>query len=42
MLNGVALQAGVDYFATYLPDTHDLWLTLNKDVSGNQTLAISN
>ena len=41
-LNGVALQADVDYFATYLEGTHDLWLTLNKNLSGNQTLAISN
>ncbi len=41
-LDGVALQAEVDYFATYLEGSHDMWLTLNREVSGNQTLAVSN
>ncbi|MGI8553400.1 MAG: hypothetical protein ACR2PL_21850 [Dehalococcoidia bacterium] len=41
-LNGATLQNNVDFFASSRAETQDLWLTLNKNLSGAQTLALGN
>jgi hypothetical protein len=40
-LNGVPLQHDVDFFASYRPGNNELWLTLDRNLLGSQTLEIA-
>lgn len=39
-LDGVLLQSGVDYFVSYRAGSQELWLTLNRSLSGARQLEI--
>jgi hypothetical protein len=41
-LDGVLLTLDQDFFASYNADTQDSWLTVNKSLTGDRTLAIWN
>lgn len=40
LLDGVLLKANIDYFASLRTATTELWLTLNKKLTGTHTLSV--